>query len=131
MQLDQVQVTSAGRTETIDVIIAWSQMAATLKVEPAGGPLKLTLAIADWDGEVELKPAETLWFTVLGSGEIAEATGIYTPGADEGDYVIIAGASRSNLSWVYGVLPMPYTEADAKAFVDVNKAFNRLHKAKA
>ncbi|MFK3819032.1 hypothetical protein ACI2KG_20965 [Pseudomonas sp. NPDC089407] len=132
LQLDQVQVSGAGRTENIDVITAWSAMAASLKVKlEAGGALKLTLAVSGWDGEEELPPDQTVWFKVLGSGVIDPATGVYTPGATEGDYVVIAGASKANMTWTYSVLPMPYTEADAQAFAEVNEAFNRLHAARA
>lgn len=131
LQLDQVQVTGAGRTENIDVITAWSGMAASLKVKlEAGGALKLTLAISGWEGEEELPPDQTVWFKVLGSGAIDPATGVYTPGATEGDYVVIAGATKVGLTWTYSVLPMPYTEADAQAFAEVNEAFNRLHAAR-
>ena len=128
LQLDQVQVSGSGRMETIDVITAWSGMAASLKVKlEEGGALKLTLAVSGWEGERDLTPDETVWFKVLGSGAIAPATGVYTPGATEGDYVVIAGASKADMRWTYSVLPMPYTEADVRAFAEVNKAFNRLH----
>ena len=131
LQLDQVRVSGAGRTENIDVITAWSGMAASLKVKlEAGGALKLTLAVAGWEGEEDLTPDQTVWFKVLGSGAIDPATGVYTPGATEGDYVVIAGATKVGLTWTYSVLPMPYTEADAQAFAEVNEAFNRLHAAR-
>ena len=131
LQLDQVQVSASGRTENIDVITAWSGMAASLKVKlEAGGVLKLTLVIQGWGGEEELPPEQTVWFKVLGSGVIDPATGVYTPGATEGDYVVIAGATKVGLTWTYSVLPMPYTEADAQAFAEVNEAFNRLYAAR-
>lgn len=132
MQLDQVRVSGGGRTETIDIITAWDMPSATMTVDAVGNALKLTLTVASWEGDDEVLPPEkTQWYKVLGTGKIDDAKGTYTPGADEGDYVIIAGvAKQSGLSWNYSVLPMPYTEVEAQVFAEVNEAFDRLQAAR-
>ncbi|MFJ4053993.1 hypothetical protein ACIPZC_11075 [Pseudomonas sp. NPDC089743] len=126
MQLDQVQVTGGGRTETIDITVLWKQTAATLKVEAqAGGALKLVLAIQSWgEGEKDLPPEQTKWFVVKGKGTLDEGTGIYSPGSEEGVYVIIAGVEKNGGNWNYAVLPMPYTSEEAQAFHEANQAIN-------
>ncbi|WPX87289.1 hypothetical protein [Pseudomonas asiatica] len=132
MQLDQVRVSGGGRTETIDIITAWEMPSATMTVDAVGNALKLTLTVASWEGDDEVLPPEkTQWYKVLGTGKIDDAKGTYTPGADEGDYVIIAGvAKQSGLSWNYSVLPMPYTNVEAQVFAEVNEAFDRLQAAR-
>ncbi|MFF5865762.1 hypothetical protein [Pseudomonas sp. NPDC012596] len=126
MQLDQVHVTGGGRTETIDITVLWAQASATLKVEALdGGALKLVLNVADWEhGSIDLPPAETKWFVAKGKETVDEGTGIYKPGLDEGDYVIIAGVGRVSGQWNYAVLPIPYTPEEAQAFDEVNLAMS-------
>ncbi|MBA6116603.1 MULTISPECIES: hypothetical protein [Pseudomonas] len=126
MQLDQVQVTGGNRTETIDITVLWTTTSATLKVEAqAGGALKLVLAVRSWGGgEQDLSPDETKWFVVKGKGALDEGAGIYSPGSEEGDYVIIAGVGIQSGNWNYAVLPMPYTSEEAQTFHEVNQAIN-------
>ena len=134
MQLDQVEVTGAGRTETIDISVVWVVPAATLKVRKEGEALRLVLAVQSWGGdETELTPAQTQWFKVKGAGSIDDTSGTYQPGQDEGDYVIIAGIDKSSPTpvWNYAVLPMPYSEAQAAMFIEANEAFNRLQAERA
>ncbi|MCO7514907.1 Ig-like domain-containing protein [Pseudomonas guariconensis] len=116
MHLDQLQVTGAGRTEIIDIPVAWVATPAFISLSKVGDGLKLVLSAEGEDGEVIFDPAETNWYTVKGTGSVDAATGIYTPGADEGDYVIIAGAAKNSpliSIWNYTVVPMPYTDAEA------------------
>ncbi|MFJ4053995.1 hypothetical protein ACIPZC_11085 [Pseudomonas sp. NPDC089743] len=126
MQLDQVQVTGGNRTETIDITVLWLPTTATVKVEAQeGGALKLVLAVQRWGGgEQDLLPGDTKWFVAKGKGTLNEAAGIYNPGADEGDYVIIAGVDKNDGNWSYAVLPMPYTSEEAQAFHEVNQAID-------
>jgi len=109
-------VTGAGRTEIIDIPVAWVATPAFISLSKVGDGLKLVLSAEGEDGEVIFDPAETNWYTVKGTGSVDAATGIYTPGADEGDYVIIAGAAKNSpliSIWNYTVVPMPYTDAEA------------------
>ncbi|MFJ4066548.1 hypothetical protein ACIPW4_14800 [Pseudomonas sp. NPDC089996] len=123
MQLDQVLVTGGNRTEIIDITVLWKPTAATLKVEAQGEALKLVLVTQKWgEPPKELPPAETKWFVVKGEGALDEAAGIYNPGSEEGDYVIIAGVGLDSGNWNYAVLPMPYTPEEAQAFHEVNQA---------
>lgn len=123
MHLDQVHVTGAGRTETIDITVLWHATTATLKVEAQGDALKLVLAVQSWGGgPVDLPPDQTIWFVAKGKGTLDETVGTYKPAADEGDYVIIAGVGRASGQWNYAVLPMPYTADEAKIFHEVNNA---------
>ncbi|WP_336331934.1 hypothetical protein [Pseudomonas putida] len=123
MQLDQVQVSGAGRTETIDITVLWNGTSATLKVAAQGTALKLVLAVQGWgEDPADLPPDQTKWFVAKGKGNLNETTGIYQPGADEDDYVIIAGVAIATGLWNYAVLPMPYTVEDALAFEEVSKA---------
>ncbi|WP_152645466.1 hypothetical protein [Pseudomonas sp. 10-1B] len=123
MQLDQVRVSSAGRTETIDITVLWSAAAATLKITAQGTALKLVLAVQGWGGDpVDLPPDQTKWFVAKGKGNLNETTGTYQPGDAEDDYVIIAGVDTATGSWKYAVVPMPYTAEDALAFEEVSKA---------
>ena len=126
MQLDQVHVTGGNRTETIDITVLWTLASATVKVEAQDcGALKLVLAVDDWEqGPIDLLPGETLWFVAKGKGEVDKGTGIYEPGAEEGDYVIIAGVGPRSGQWNYAVLPIPYTPEDAQAFHEVNLAIS-------
>jgi len=125
MQLDQVHVTGAGLTQTIDITVLWTPTSATLKVEAQGEALKLVLAVQSWGGDpVDLPPAETKWFVAKGTGTLDEVAGTYKPGADEGDYVIIAGVGIASGNWNYAVLPMPYTVDEAKAFHEMNESMN-------
>ncbi|WP_306578874.1 hypothetical protein [Pseudomonas sp.] len=125
MQLDQVHVTGAGLTQTIDITVLWTPTSATLKVEAQGEALKLVLAVQSWGGDpVDLPPAGTKWFVAKGTGTLDEVAGTYKPGADEGDYVIIAGVGIASGNWNYAVLPMPYTVDEAKAFHEMNESMN-------
>jgi hypothetical protein len=112
MQLDTVTVSSGAHTEAMDVVIPWTTTTAEMRVTAqTDNTLKLALWAQSWDGgEVEIPPANTLWFLVKGQGDLA-ATGIYTPGA-EGDYIIVAAVDRTSpvLLWGYAVLPMPYEQ---------------------
>ncbi|MCE5979901.1 hypothetical protein [Pseudomonas sp. JR33AA] len=123
MQLDQVQVTGGNRTETIDVTVLWVPTSATLKVAAQGKALKLVLAVRSWGGgEQDLPPEQTKWFVAKGNGRVDETAGIYNPGAEEGDYVILAGVGKATGSWNYAVVPMPYTPEEAQAFHEVSQA---------
>ncbi|MFV3405045.1 hypothetical protein ACNFIC_13940 [Pseudomonas sp. NY15463] len=127
MQLDQVQVSGGGRTETIDITVLWGPAAATLKVAAQGSALQLVLAVQGWGGApVDLPPDQTKWFVAKGKGNLDEAKGIYQPAADEGDYVIIAGVGMATGAWNYVVLPMPYTAEDALVLEEVTKALRPL-----
>lgn len=113
MQLDTVTVSSGTQTETMDVVIPWITTTAEIRATAqADNTLKLGLWAQSWGGgEVEIPPANTLWFLVKGQGDLA-AEGIYTPGA-ESDYIIVAAVDKSSpsLLWSYAVLPMPYDQA--------------------
>nr|WP_314478890.1 hypothetical protein [uncultured Pseudomonas sp.] len=130
MQLDQVQVTGAGRTETIDITVAWSPTAATVKVEAQRDVLKLVLTVQTWGGgKKDLPPEETKWFVAKGKGTLDETNGTYKPGTDEGDYVIIAGVGIETGHWNYAVLPIPFTFEEAQVFHEVSKAMLSSHPA--
>lgn len=123
MQLDQVHVSAAGRTETIDITVVWSPTAATLKMTKDGTALKLVLAVQGWGGDpTDLPPEKTKWFVAKGKGTLDEAKGTYHPAADEGNSVIIAGVGLDSFAWNYVVVPMPYTFEDALAFEEMSKA---------
>lgn len=128
MHLDQVLVTGAGRTEIIDVPVAWVAAPAIITVSKAGEGLELVLSFEGEDGEVIIEPDETDWYTVKGTGRVDPATGIYTPGADEGDYAIIAGALKNSpviSIWNYTVVPLPYTEAEAACTAQMRQLVQR------
>lgn len=123
MQLDQVDVSAAGRTETIDITVVWVQTAATLKMTKDGTALKLVLSVQPWGGApTDLPPEETKWFVAKGKGTLDEAKGTYQPAADEGSSVIIAGVGIASGQWNYVVIPMPYTFEDELAFEEMSKA---------
>jgi len=127
MQLDQVHVTRGSRTETIDITVLWKPTSATLRVKAQeGGALKLVLTVQPWgEEEQDLSPAKTQWYVAKGKGVVDKYTGIYRPGPDEGDYVIIAGVGPDSGQWNYAVLPIPYTPEEEQAFHEVNQAINR------
>ncbi|NTY91377.1 hypothetical protein [Pseudomonas putida] len=126
MQLDQVLVTGGHHTEVIDITVLWKPASSsTVKVEAQGEALKLVLTDQKWGEPVrDLTPAETTWYVGKGTGIVDKETGIYKSGAEEGDYVIIAGVSNITENWNYAVVPMPYTPEEAQAFHEVNQAMN-------
>lgn len=126
MQLDQVLVTGAGITETIDITVVWVPTNATPKVTLQGGALKLVLNVPGGWGQPpeDLPPARTKWFVAKGKGRLDEVAGTYTPAANEDEHVIIAGVGLNpgTPQWNYTVLPMPYTSAEATIVYEVNQS---------
>lgn len=112
IHLDGVSVSAGGHTQVIDIVIPWRTTTAGLRVaEQAGDALKLSLYFDNEEtGEQEeLTPAGTLWKVLKGTGQINSSTGIYTPGPNEGPYIIVAGrenpAERLPI-WNYAVIPL-------------------------
>ncbi len=103
VQLDRVQVSAGGVKQWIDVIIPWEIVSANVRATPVEAGLKLTIV----NGQKELPTADTKWKVLLGTGDIDRETGIYSPGPDEGPYIIVAGRDtygNFTTAWGYTAL---------------------------
>ncbi len=113
MHMDRAVVSHAEDTRVMDIIIPWRPQTGWLQAEALdGGAVALSLWYDGWKVQADkVEPADCIWGKLVGSGELDEATGIYTPGDDEGPYIIIAAlekGSSSQPTWAYSALPMPY-----------------------
>lgn len=113
MHVDRAQVSHAGETGLMDIVIPWRSQNGWLQAEALdGGAVEVSLWYEGWKVQADkVEPADCIWGVLVGSGKFDEAKGIYSPGDDEGPYVIIAAlekGSSSQPTWAYSVLPMPY-----------------------
>ncbi|MBF8748349.1 hypothetical protein [Pseudomonas monteilii] len=97
----------------MDIVIPWRSQNGWLQAEALdGGAVEVSLWYEGWKVQADkVEPADCIWGVLVGSGKFDEAKGIYSPGDDEGPYVIIAAlekGSSSQPTWAYSVLPMPY-----------------------
>ncbi|QHG63927.1 hypothetical protein [Pseudomonas putida] len=130
IHLDRVQVSSGAMTRYIEVIIPWATATGILGATSlADGRVQLTLSYynAELGKEVIVSPKDAKWGVLSGDGEIDRSTGVYKPGAAEGDYIIVA--SRFTLAGVYviwGYSVILLSDA-AKALPPLNTATARVN----